>query len=226
MHHSPRVTLAAGPVAYLLSAGAGVEVVGMRCWDLPRAMLADRIRPVSAPVRPSGQIELPGERPGGGQERGRRWEILNTLRGLSAGTRNGHSLPLRIVCRGCPGSATPASSRHARWPRLSAGAHRPDEVPWVWTGRGHRYVDHRLLRPNDPWRITPRCGHHAAVTVGVGVSVPGIKPLGSPARTMSTVTLLLRSPAARPCANTAWNGVQPRCGATSDMTAIVGSRRR
>jgi hypothetical protein len=36
MHHSPRVTLAAGPVAYLLSAGAGVDVVGLRCWDLPR----------------------------------------------------------------------------------------------------------------------------------------------------------------------------------------------
>jgi hypothetical protein len=44
MHHSPRVTLAAGPVAYLLSAGAGVDVAGLRCWDLPRAMLADAVR--------------------------------------------------------------------------------------------------------------------------------------------------------------------------------------
>jgi hypothetical protein len=44
MHHSPRVTRAAGPVAYLLSAGAGVDVVGLRCWDLPRAMLADAVR--------------------------------------------------------------------------------------------------------------------------------------------------------------------------------------
>ncbi|GAB3436079.1 hypothetical protein GCM10027517_05650 [Phycicoccus ginsengisoli] len=39
MHHSPRVTLTAGPVAYLLSAGAGVDVVGMRAWDLPRSVL-------------------------------------------------------------------------------------------------------------------------------------------------------------------------------------------
>jgi hypothetical protein len=39
MHHNPRVTLAAGPVAYLLSAGAGVDVVGLRSWDLPRAVL-------------------------------------------------------------------------------------------------------------------------------------------------------------------------------------------
>ncbi|MET7426126.1 HD domain-containing protein [Dactylosporangium sp. NPDC005555] len=43
MHHSPRVTLAAGPVAYLLSAGAGVDVVGLRCWDLPRSTLAQAV---------------------------------------------------------------------------------------------------------------------------------------------------------------------------------------
>jgi hypothetical protein len=39
MHHSPRVTLDAGPVAYLLSAGAGVDVVGIRSWDLPTSVL-------------------------------------------------------------------------------------------------------------------------------------------------------------------------------------------
>jgi hypothetical protein len=44
MHHSPRVTLAAGPVAYLLSAGAGLDVAGLRCWELPRAILADAVR--------------------------------------------------------------------------------------------------------------------------------------------------------------------------------------
>jgi hypothetical protein len=44
MHHSPRVTLAAGPVAYLLSAGAGVDVIGLRRWDLPRAVVADAVR--------------------------------------------------------------------------------------------------------------------------------------------------------------------------------------
>jgi HD domain len=43
MHHSPRVTLAAGPVAYLLSAGAGVDVVGLRCWDLPRSTLVSAV---------------------------------------------------------------------------------------------------------------------------------------------------------------------------------------
>ena len=35
LHHSPGVTLAYGPVAYLLSAGAGVDVVGLRSWQLP-----------------------------------------------------------------------------------------------------------------------------------------------------------------------------------------------
>lgn len=44
MHHSPRVTVCAGAVAYLLSAGAGVDVVGLRSWDLPRGTLADAVR--------------------------------------------------------------------------------------------------------------------------------------------------------------------------------------
>jgi len=44
MHYSPDVPLAAGPVAYLLSAGAGVDVVGMRCWDLPPSILAEAVR--------------------------------------------------------------------------------------------------------------------------------------------------------------------------------------
>ena len=35
LHHSPNVTVAAGPVAYLLSAGAAVDVVGLRSWRLP-----------------------------------------------------------------------------------------------------------------------------------------------------------------------------------------------
>jgi len=43
MHHSPRVPLAAGPVAYLMSAGAGVDVAGIRCWDLPPSTLADAV---------------------------------------------------------------------------------------------------------------------------------------------------------------------------------------
>ena len=43
MHHSPRVTVAAGPVAYLLAAGAGVDVVGLRCWDLPQSTLLDAV---------------------------------------------------------------------------------------------------------------------------------------------------------------------------------------
>jgi hypothetical protein len=44
MHHSPHVPLAAGPVAYLLAAGAGVDVVGMRSWDLPPGILAEAVR--------------------------------------------------------------------------------------------------------------------------------------------------------------------------------------
>jgi hypothetical protein len=43
MHYSPQVPLAAGSVAYLLAAGAGVDVVGMRCWDLPPSVLAQAV---------------------------------------------------------------------------------------------------------------------------------------------------------------------------------------
>jgi hypothetical protein len=38
-HHNPRVTRDAGAVAHLLSAGAGVDVVGLRSWDLPRTVV-------------------------------------------------------------------------------------------------------------------------------------------------------------------------------------------
>jgi hypothetical protein len=44
MHHSPRVTLTAGPVAYLLSAGAGADVAGIRTWQLPKATLTTTVR--------------------------------------------------------------------------------------------------------------------------------------------------------------------------------------
>jgi len=40
LHHSPNVTLADVPVAYLLSAGAAVDVVGLRSWQLPPDLLA------------------------------------------------------------------------------------------------------------------------------------------------------------------------------------------
>jgi len=40
MHRSPGVTLAHGPVAYLLSAGAGLDVVGLRSWQLPPDLVA------------------------------------------------------------------------------------------------------------------------------------------------------------------------------------------
>jgi hypothetical protein len=43
MHHNPRVTGDAGPVAYLLAAGAGVDVVGLRSWDLPRGSIEDAV---------------------------------------------------------------------------------------------------------------------------------------------------------------------------------------
>lgn len=44
MHHSPGVSLDAGPVAYLLSAGAGLDVAGVRSWELPAATLAEAVR--------------------------------------------------------------------------------------------------------------------------------------------------------------------------------------
>ena len=40
LHHSPNVPLTRGPVAYLLAAGAGVDVVGLRSWQLPPDLLA------------------------------------------------------------------------------------------------------------------------------------------------------------------------------------------
>lgn len=44
MHHTPGVTPAAGPVAYLLAAGAAVDVAGLRAWDLPSATIAQAVR--------------------------------------------------------------------------------------------------------------------------------------------------------------------------------------
>ena len=44
MHHSPRVSLDVGPEAYLLAAGAGVDVAGLRSWELPRTVLEDAVR--------------------------------------------------------------------------------------------------------------------------------------------------------------------------------------
>ena len=40
MHYTPGVTVA-GPVAYLLAAGAAVDVVGLRSWELPPATIAE-----------------------------------------------------------------------------------------------------------------------------------------------------------------------------------------
>jgi hypothetical protein len=39
LHHSPGVTVAHGPVAYLLSAGAGLDALGLRSWQLPPDLL-------------------------------------------------------------------------------------------------------------------------------------------------------------------------------------------
>lgn len=40
LHHSPGVTLDDGPEAYLLSAAAAVDVIGMRRWKLPDTVVA------------------------------------------------------------------------------------------------------------------------------------------------------------------------------------------
>jgi hypothetical protein len=43
-HYTPGVTHDAGPVAYLLAAGAAVDVVGLRSWDLPPATINQAVR--------------------------------------------------------------------------------------------------------------------------------------------------------------------------------------
>jgi hypothetical protein len=44
MHHTPGVELTEGPVPYLLSAGAAVDVVGLRSWRLPPETLREAVR--------------------------------------------------------------------------------------------------------------------------------------------------------------------------------------
>ncbi|HWL36632.1 MAG TPA: HD domain-containing protein [Frankiaceae bacterium] len=44
LHHSPDVSRADGAVAYLLSAGAGMDVVGLRSWKVPGDVLASVLR--------------------------------------------------------------------------------------------------------------------------------------------------------------------------------------
>jgi hypothetical protein len=43
MHYNPGVTLSHGPVAYLLAAGAAVDVVGLRSWELPPQTITDAV---------------------------------------------------------------------------------------------------------------------------------------------------------------------------------------
>ena len=43
-HYTPGVTVDAGPVAYLLAAGAAVDVVGLRSWELPPATITEAVR--------------------------------------------------------------------------------------------------------------------------------------------------------------------------------------
>jgi hypothetical protein len=43
-HYTPGVTIDAGPVAYLLAAGAAADVVGLRSWELPRATITEAVR--------------------------------------------------------------------------------------------------------------------------------------------------------------------------------------
>lgn len=44
MHYTPGVPKSAGAEAYLLAAGAAVDVVGIRSWDLPAQLLNDAVR--------------------------------------------------------------------------------------------------------------------------------------------------------------------------------------
>jgi len=44
LHHNPGVSRDHGPVAYLLAAGAGLDVAGLRSWKLPPDLLARTVR--------------------------------------------------------------------------------------------------------------------------------------------------------------------------------------
>ena len=44
LHYTPGITRDAGPVAYLLAAGAAVDVVGLRAWELPPTTLTEAVR--------------------------------------------------------------------------------------------------------------------------------------------------------------------------------------
>lgn len=44
LHYTPGVTVDAGSVAYLLAAGAAVDVVGFRAWELPPATISEVVR--------------------------------------------------------------------------------------------------------------------------------------------------------------------------------------
>jgi hypothetical protein len=50
LHYNPGVTAAAGPVAYLLAAGAAVDVVGFCSWELPRQRSPTRSRSTPGPA--------------------------------------------------------------------------------------------------------------------------------------------------------------------------------
>lgn len=49
LHHSPGVTVEDGAVAYLLSAGAGVDVAGQKSWKLPSDVLTTTVREYPRP---------------------------------------------------------------------------------------------------------------------------------------------------------------------------------
>ncbi|WP_148575376.1 HD domain-containing protein [Nocardioides caldifontis] len=44
MHYTPGVTRDVGPVAYLLASGAGLDVAGLRSWELPSATITETVR--------------------------------------------------------------------------------------------------------------------------------------------------------------------------------------
>ncbi len=44
MHHTPGLTVDDGPVGYLLSTGAGLDVAGLKSWKLPPQVLATTVR--------------------------------------------------------------------------------------------------------------------------------------------------------------------------------------
>jgi hypothetical protein len=118
LHHSPGVTRARGPVAYLLSAGAGLDVIGLRSWQLPPDVLA---AVTSAHPRLGFKREFTAAF---------RAEAAHVPHGRAAFLRRYGAFDLAVRAapfRDCPACGPPAPGRSVGPPRATTPAHRGSE---------------------------------------------------------------------------------------------------